>query len=327
MHVSQDDPESHKHIGYVGMVADYSRDSMMDKLNKSKVLPSKYIYVRPGEEDIQQKYKGIDSGHLPVVNAELDYVLTDQQKEGSILTQYIIDDAFYKNTSPLENPIREWQIRSNPYFDVWALRSGATSSALMEYEYQDDEGKWKFAYDRSDGLAMAEGYYQKTDDYQNASIKGYPHPNGTQKAEEELMNSLNGDGNALSWIGKEVTITDNIPTKTNAQNGYAYALGMGEWGVCYRYTTKLRNTTDKKVKIACQVKATTDILMAYREENTPFKMKTNIGRNTDNGETYQTMFEIEIEPNSMKECEFSMANMIGLSPCNQRLQVVEISNP
>lgn len=310
----------------IGMVADYSRDNMMDKLNNNKVSPSKYIYERRGEGDIQQKYKGIDFGHLPVVNAELDYVLTDQQKEGSALTQYIIDDTFYTSAKPLGNPVKEWQTRINPYYDVWALRGGVTPAALMEYEYQDEEGKWKFAYDRSDGLGMAEGYYQKTDDYQNASIKGYPHPNGTQKAEEELMNHINGDAIALSWIGKEITITDNLTTKFNARNGYAYALGMGEWGVLYRYKVRLKNTTQNKMTLSLQLKTTTDIILAYKEENSPFKVQTNINRwmTEDNQEQYQTMFTMEIGPGEAKEYEYMMANMIGPSPCSQKIQIDKV---
>ena len=71
------------------------------------------------ERDIASKVKGIDWGHLPIVDYNMEYIITENTI-GENLKQNVIDDAFYQGSELKNNRVDGGRTHINRYLDVIA---------------------------------------------------------------------------------------------------------------------------------------------------------------------------------------------------------------
>lgn len=297
----------------VRTAVDYEQGLFVENCQKENIGMGDYKYYdNEIERDIASKVKGIDWGHLPIVDYNMEYIITENTK-GKKLEQNIIDDAFYQGSELKNNPVDGWSTHINPYFDVNAANDLLMPSGLMEYEYGDSQGLWSFGYDRIIGLGIREG--DETGIYKNRQIINDKHPlsqNGKTAYNEIMENLINGTDN-YPWRGGTVPTTDPEtqidlpqPVIDDAKNGYLYAQSLGEWGVDQYYTVTFRNTYDYDIKIRFCMKSNSPAMIRYNIDGS-WQTKLNLGKETE----FNTIFEVTIPGKSTRDCEFSYITSAG----------------
>lgn len=297
----------------VRTAVDYEQNLFMMNCQKENISMGDYKYYdNEIERDIASKVKGIDWGHLPIVDYNMEYIITENTI-GENLKQNVIDDAFYQGSELKNNPVDGWSTHINPYFDVNAANDLLMPSGLMEYEYSDSQGLWSFGYDRIIGLGIRED--DETGIYKNRQIINDKHPlsqNGKTAYNEIMENLINGTDN-YPWRGGTVPTTDpetqiNLPQPVidDAKNGYLYAQSLGEWGVDQYYTVTFRNTYDYDIKIRFCMKSNSPAMIRYNIDGS-WQTKLNLGKESE----FNTIFEVTIPGKSTKDCEFSYITSAG----------------
>ena len=230
--------------------------------------------VRPTEQDLNIKYKGIARRQSNQIDAVMDFVI-DDSTTGDIKFKLKDGEDLIDGYYPKEQA--DWNVQINPISDVNESLLHTTMANLHKFTYRfDDSKQWYFDFKHRNTDYLTTG--DNTTDSINQAVSA------------AVLN--NAKNNIMSG-------TKN----TGALDGAA--IEMGSWGVVYHYTVTVNNTGTKTKKIKYRVKANAHYTLIGMRESA-----SDIYTFKDTGEIkgYQIPFEIEIPPGQKT---FEIVTMCG----------------
>ena len=218
--------------------------------------------IRPTEEDLAIKYKGIARNQSNQIDANLEFAI-DDDTYGDIPFRIKDSGELINGYYPHEQT--DWNVQINPINDDNEALIHTTTDNLHKFKYRFSDSKtWYFDY------------------------------------KHRKSNFLTEDGDGIDSINQEVPQSIINAARNDIMSGIKTAASrdgnaaeMGSWGVVYHYTVTVNNTGIKTRKIKHRVKTGAHYtLVGMRESNSAaYEFKDT---KTENG--YQIPFEVAVPP-------------------------------
>ena len=250
---------------------------------------------RPNESDLYAKYKGIAKNQSAWINANLRFVIGQNQS----MEVYMKDDYY----DAISNPKSMWMTHINPINDAYDALLYSLPGAGHDFIYHREEGGiWNFKFD----------YRDLRDIYVDA------------KGQETINNPV--PENVI------IDLKQNVAAGKNTFEGAPDELSasLGEWGATYHYYITIINPMEESKKVSYAIKNFNNITMGYKksgEESYTVLFKEEADKEeADKVEMWWEPFYIEVAGKSSVTFEVVLNAAAGHGGTNNTLFVSSVDN-
>ncbi len=206
--------------------------------NGTELKNGEIAYIkRDNEPDLYDKYKGIARNQSNCISAKLEFAIDDSTETGVLPIQ--LKDSYYDETG-VWGINNTWLSSANPTYGGWNTMLYAMPGNLhsFTYHYENTERLWHFDFEH------------RNTNYTNFTATDDTSVN--DKISDEILSRMKADV-AVGHNSFDGAVDTN-------------ALGMGSWGVLYRYNITVANNGTKDRLIDFNVDSTNYLIVGSKTE-------------------------------------------------------------